>query len=264
MMSEHRPDRKITLEDLLRVKRAERPPADFWTQFERELHTRQLAAAVEKRRWWFSLPRVFTGLSRYQMPVGAAAVFVVTFLTLREYRDPGAEWSAPVASPAPAVASEAAVADQEEVVEFAVVEITPQPASRGSAPVAVASQPVDRELSSMVPWTETAAERELSPSERSIAANLAAAEPELTRLLGRSTSLRLNEAVQREPLAELATPRDQRRQRLFAYDPQLASFSSTGEGEVAPERVANRLNESELYETVRRLSGGGDRLTLKF
>ena len=95
------------------------------------------------------------------------------------------------------------------------------------------------------------------------AANLAAAEPELTRLLGRSSTLQLNESTQREPLAQLATPRDQRRERLFAYDPHLVSYSAGIQAE-APERVASRLDESELYDSVRRLSGGGDRLTLKF
>ena len=30
------------------------------------------------------------------------------------------------------------------------------------------------------------------------------------------------------------------------------------------ERFASRLNDEQLYETVRRMSGAGDRLTLKF
>lgn len=268
MMSEHRSDRKITLEDLLRVKRAERPPADFWTQFERELRTRQLAAAVEKKRWWFALPRVFTGLARYQVPVGAAAVFAVTFLTLREYREPGVgETMATPSASAPAnVARERSAADLDRILELAVVEIAPQQTLR-TVPSAPEPQPADGAISSMLPWTEglitERLERELSPSERSIAANLAAAEPELTRLLGRSSALELNESTQREPLAQLTTPRDQRRQRLFAYDPHLVSTSSAIQAE-APERVASRLDESELYDSVSRLSGGGDRLTLKF
>lgn len=269
MMSEHRPDRKITLEDLLRVKRAERPPADFWTQFERELRTRQLAAAVEKKRWWFALPKAFAGLSRYQMPVGAAAVFVVTFLALREYREPGVETAIPSASfTAPAnLTQHRAVEDAERILELAVVEIAPEQTLR-TVPAASAPLPTENNVSSMLPWTEglitERVERQLSPSERSIAANLAAAEPELTRLLGgRSTAIDLDQSVQREPLAELPTPRDQRRQRLFAYDPQLVSYSSMNQAE-APERVASRLDESELYDSVRRLSGGGDRLTLKF
>ena len=48
--------RPITLEDILRLKRAERPPAEFWDSFDRQLRAKQLAALVEKRPWWRSLP----------------------------------------------------------------------------------------------------------------------------------------------------------------------------------------------------------------
>lgn len=268
MMSESRPDRRITVEDLLRVKRAERPPADFWTAFERELRTRQLAAAVEKRRWWFALPRVFAGLSRYQMPVGAAAVFAVTFLTIREYREPGIRSVADTPAAAVSVQVDDANARAgEEVVELAVINVTPRPVVHRTNPTPAAPAE-EHDFSPTLPWTGLVGaerlDRELSPSERSIAANLAAAEPELTRVLGRVTTLRMGEAAQREPLAQVVSPREQRRQRLFSYDGQLAGYSAADHEAVAPERVASRLDESELYESVRRLSGEGDRLTLKF
>src|SRR5262245_42366635 len=66
--------RPVTLEDLLSLKRAERPPAEFWTRFERDLRAKQLAALVEKRPWWQSMPRLFAGFSRYHLPIGATAV----------------------------------------------------------------------------------------------------------------------------------------------------------------------------------------------
>ena len=47
--------RPITLEDIIRLKRAERPPPQFWAQFDRELRAKQLAALMEKRPWWRSL-----------------------------------------------------------------------------------------------------------------------------------------------------------------------------------------------------------------
>ena len=34
--------RPIVIEDLLRLKRAERPPAEFWSTFDRELRAKQL------------------------------------------------------------------------------------------------------------------------------------------------------------------------------------------------------------------------------
>ena len=77
--------RPITLEDILRLKRAERPPAEFWESFDRELRAKQLAALVEKRPWWRSLPRAFSlsGFTRFHLPVGATAVLAITFLATR-------------------------------------------------------------------------------------------------------------------------------------------------------------------------------------
>ena len=75
--------RPVTLEDLLRLKRAERPPAEFWAQFDRQLRAKQLAALVEKRPWWRT--RVFAGWSRIHLPLGAAAVLALTFVTVRDF-----------------------------------------------------------------------------------------------------------------------------------------------------------------------------------
>lgn len=81
MIPEKRP---VTLEDLLRLKRAERPAAEFWEQFDRDLRAKQLAAIVEKRPWWRSvrLPAVFARGVRFYLPVGAtAALAVALFVT---------------------------------------------------------------------------------------------------------------------------------------------------------------------------------------
>ena len=66
----------MTLEDILRLKRAERPSAEFWSQFDRELRVKQLAALVEKRPWWrtISLGRILGGVRRFHLPLGATAV----------------------------------------------------------------------------------------------------------------------------------------------------------------------------------------------
>jgi hypothetical protein len=42
--------RPIQIEDILRLKRAERPPAEFWGEFDRQLRAKQLAALVSKGR----------------------------------------------------------------------------------------------------------------------------------------------------------------------------------------------------------------------
>src|SRR6185503_11573841 len=76
--------RPITLEDIIRLKRAERPPAEFWTDFDRELRAKQLAALVEKRPWWRGVPRV--SFSRFRLLLGASAVLAITFIALRDYK----------------------------------------------------------------------------------------------------------------------------------------------------------------------------------
>jgi hypothetical protein len=267
MMSEHRSDQKLTLEDLLRVKRAERPPADFWTSFDRELRTRQLAAAVEKPRWWFALPRVFAGFARYQMPMGAAAVLAVTFLTLREYREPGFEAHYPAAvPPASALAEEFVPSAQADDYDYDY-DYVPVSRSVVADPVPARAEMNRRQSSPSVAAgtgfvIEEAEERAMTPSARSIAVNLAAIEPELGRLLG-STGIVPSTRSIREPLAELSSLRDTRREPLFAYNADL-SETADRDGSRATDRIGNRINETELYDSVRRLSGGGDRLTLKF
>src|SRR5829696_5398234 len=76
----------VTLEDLLRLKRAERPPAGFWQRFDTELRTKQLAALVNKQPWWNRIPQSFTSFARYRLPLGATAALALTLVTVREYR----------------------------------------------------------------------------------------------------------------------------------------------------------------------------------
>lgn len=273
-MSEKNSPSRVTLEDLLHLKRAERPPEAFWAEFDKELRTRQLAAAVEQRRWWFSLPRVFVGFSRYQMPMGAAAVLAVTFLTLREYREPGIELAIPAAA-------ELAADDTSSQIDPNFVLAERDPVSVESretlAHDATAAEPaatrtvVSREMAPLVPWGPAESSTDImSPSARSIAANLAAAteaQPEWGNLLGaKVASLTAKIGARSEPLAQVSSPNDMRRERLFAYNAQPVAMVTTGEDRATPgrERLSTRLSDEQLYESVRRMSGSGDRLTLKF
>jgi hypothetical protein len=54
-MSEPTPNKpKVTLENLLRLKRHERPPAEYWVRFDRELNERVWRALSEPRESWVS------------------------------------------------------------------------------------------------------------------------------------------------------------------------------------------------------------------
>jgi hypothetical protein len=83
---------KANLEDLLRLKRAERPDPEFWEHFDRELHQRMLQTLVKKDPWFVQLFRGLTGRVAQTMTIGAAAALVALFVVrpvLVESEKPG-------------------------------------------------------------------------------------------------------------------------------------------------------------------------------
>lgn len=74
---------KVTVEDLLRLKRAERPAPEFWGNFERELRQKQLTALLEKRPWWQEIPQLIA--RRAYLPVGATAILAFTLVSVKYY-----------------------------------------------------------------------------------------------------------------------------------------------------------------------------------
>lgn len=80
---------RVTLEQLLQLKRNERPAPEFWENFDRELRRRQLAAVVTAEPWFFRWGRAFfTGLRRLA-PVGVAAgALVIGFVVVQQRRGP--------------------------------------------------------------------------------------------------------------------------------------------------------------------------------
>lgn len=70
---------EVKVEDLLRLKRAERPDAAFWDQFDRELHQRMLQTLVKKDPWYVQIVRGLTGRIAQTTAVGAAAALVALF-----------------------------------------------------------------------------------------------------------------------------------------------------------------------------------------
>jgi hypothetical protein len=78
-MPELRPtDRpQISLEQLLKLKRSERPDPTFWEEFDRELHRRQLASVVATPTWRARFARSLLVGVRRAVPVTAAAAAAV-------------------------------------------------------------------------------------------------------------------------------------------------------------------------------------------
>jgi len=68
----------IQVEDLLRVKKAERPDTAFWNRFDRELHQRMLQTLVRKEPWYVQVGRGLSGrFAQSAAVVSAAALLAI-------------------------------------------------------------------------------------------------------------------------------------------------------------------------------------------
>lgn len=277
----HDGKREISLEDLLRMKRAECPPAEFWVRFDEELRAKQLAALVQRRAWWRRSPNwasLFCAFRVIRFPVGAIAVLAISFITVGEtawwgkpVSMPGADPSAPatsepeeVAAPSKGLrrtdaASELAIIDSADVKEEDSGLRTAVSSGRSAAEsVEVPTRLLARSL----------VDSDASPSGRSIAANLIVAEevePQLVRSYlgarpgGEHSILTMRTTV--DPLQQMTHPSEIRLARYRS--PLVASISSEGEDRTG-ERVARRLSDERLYEQVNRFGARGDRLHVRF
>ena len=136
------PPPRPTLEDLLRFKRAERPPPEFWAEFDRGLRQKQLAALMKRPQGWARVrPVVISGL-RWAVPATAAAAVALVILQL-----PRGVTSKPEAGGAVAVAEPAHVAEQP--VLLAVVQV------EGMAPEVQFENATQTETSVMVEQDES-------------------------------------------------------------------------------------------------------------
>ena len=69
-------DKEVKLEELLRLKRAERPSEAFWNTFDLELHQRMLQTLVKKDPWYVQALRGISGRVAQTAAVGVAAAFL--------------------------------------------------------------------------------------------------------------------------------------------------------------------------------------------
>ena len=67
---------EVKVEDILRLKRSERPDDAFWGKFDRELHQRMLQTLVKKDPWFTQLIRGLSGRFAQSSAIAAAAVLV--------------------------------------------------------------------------------------------------------------------------------------------------------------------------------------------
>ena len=70
-------EKEVKVEDLLRLKRAERPSEVFWNTFDRELHQRMLQTLVKKDPWYVQVLRGVSGRIARTAAVAAAVLAAV-------------------------------------------------------------------------------------------------------------------------------------------------------------------------------------------
>lgn len=264
------PRPRVTVEDLLRLKRAERPSAEFWPRFEAELRQKQLAALVQHRRWWEHLPQLFA--RRAYFPIGAAAVLTVTFISVRDQAPvaPSEVASELRAASSGAAAVESAQASFVAAVDAAApaVPVAEPVESEAPAPVVRLSESLPPSAGELVPWG--AARADVSPSARSIAANLARLEQTEPELANALLDPRLGEdrsvTEQAATVAELAalSAVASRRNRVLAQVGGRQFAPEPTAPEVVRERHVRRLGDVELTGGWTRVGVKADRVSLKF
>ena len=266
----------VTLEDLLRLKRAERPVAEFWSQFDEALRAKQLAAIVERRPWWRIEFRGLTaGLARLRVPVGLAAVAVLSFVTVQQFRAPtnltseapvdGAGVAAVsvsggtvVAVTTPELNAVNAAVEAAGDAENAAAPALASSSVRSSAGAAVTSLSLaDATTSSVLDQSDALATAGLASNLRALRGSgftgldsTGVATLELGTLRSSTRA-----APVEEPLARVTAPTESRRERLAALvaPASMKSLSSAGFPDRVRERMISRLSEDELYNSVSRL-----------
>jgi len=263
---------QVSVEDLLRLKRAERPAPEFWSQFERELRQKQLTALVQKRRWWHEFPIWLT--RRAYVPVGAAAVLTISLVAVR--------YSAPTSGPAAQSddRSSVAVPVQKLVIEMlpaTEIDVTGRSASPSEVPagpamnrtsheaVEVARVDVDPTASvGLIPVPVATSEVE-SPSARSIAANLASLEQSEPELVNAVMGSRLSSPVRAQvaSVTEGSEVEPARKYRLIARYAEHSVSPEPAAPALVRERIARRLGD-DIGDRISRIGVEGSRVSLKF
>ena len=285
---------KVSLEELLQLKRAERPAPEFWARFEQDLRVKQLAAIVEKRPWWVALrlPQATRTLARWSrpLPLGAAAVLALSVLVVREYRPANVALEGVTAAPvrsvvtvgpvnpgvtvphAPALVTQGAGA-AESLVQVLEPSDAPLPTAPIRAPLAAAAP-----IPPATPPAAQAVERPQAVQALGELSAVAFADPVATEpvqsfdtffelgAMGPADQGALSVGVAKASRTAPASAREARLGRVLA-GLVVADNSLDREGSSqrqVHEVLASALSDARGYDSLGRIGLGGDRLILKF
>jgi len=268
--SEQRP--KITVEDLIRLKRAERPAPEFWVNFDRELRQKQLTALLEKRPWWQELPQFFA--RRAYLPVGATAILAFTLVSVRYYApaqlaqgDTASTAGTAVTVNSP-LAPKAVAPVSSPLVNRSEDSVTRDEADNAAAAAVVAESPAPVRAEAALASQIVPAVTPETPSARYIATNLDRLEqtdPELLQaVMGNRLSAPARMQTASAQLGELSSvpTNGSRRNRILAqYSDRQLNPTPTAP-DLVRERLSRRLGDSEITDRISRVGLKGDQVSL--
>jgi hypothetical protein len=281
MMSEHPNPRKVTLEEILRLKRSERPDEGFWVEFEERLRAKQLAAIVARRPWWqVDLSRFAVGVRGLRLPIGAVAALAFAFVAVREnphrvIEEPEAAAladraidagdlfaSVPSALPRPVATVDSAGLASVDRVPAGVSEAY-EPVSEPSDASVAAEPALTERRSGRVPSLFTAIDQAGGAAQGRFATDGTLAAAAVGGLAGR---LLLTPQAAIEPLTQITSPSEGRRARLAALT-ETSSTETRRRSSFDPrarERILDRLHENELYLNFSRVGVDRGALSVRF
>jgi hypothetical protein len=272
----------VSLEDLLKLKRAETPPPEFWPQFERQLREKQLAAIVEKRPWWCALPGLYVFVVRRRFTLAAgASVLALGMVSLNVYEasrsnpafavsDSQLAAAATLETSAPAVAMASASPSAGGAAQAEAVPVANTTrAARPSARLAVLTGQPLPVIPLLDDMPQSGATERFESLSRSLGGDLAGgglAVPAGARTLlvsardFGSRSLPTRASVT-EPLAQMQAPAEHRSHLLAEVYPTMATSGYV----VAPpsERVLSTLSDDRLYSSGGRYDLATERDAIK-
>jgi hypothetical protein len=271
-MSQLPPD-KVTLEDLLRLKRAERPPAEFWAQFDRELQAKQLAALVGKKRWWHPAARTFTRFS--YLPLGATVALAFAAMVAHQYLSPATKIAGSGKLPAPV----AKIALAPAAVRTEVAALAPAPAAvpteKTNSTLVASMSPADhpealvstRELPTAITWLPDTLQTTdtTSLSEHSIAVSFSDerfVSPRLASNLGSMGEVKSHRTS--DPLTQVSSPTETQHARLLAALTDVRLVSAVDPVTLMHQRLSTRMGDDGLADDAGRFDASGNSVSVKF
>ena len=242
----------VTVEDLMKVKRGEHPDREFWSDWDDAMQVKLTQAKSEPRPWYRdALPRLWITVARWQVPVGACAVALLTYSAYKEYHR-----TLPM--------SEVEHSSQQIGIAANLPEARPAQTpmlGASTAPVLGGSfSHAPGELSATVASAGSSFVGAVSPAAITIAANLERVIRSEPSILPR---IRFEDMLAPQPAAPVPAPasKPQGRAHALGFSYQ-AAFDATGEAAVPQARSASGLRGDSASQ--RAASPRPDRSALRF